>query len=458
MKKSSITTRLIILISLGFCFGFSILSYFADNFLKQNFHDSYQDFLQNEHAVLQEIFNNSTINLKTALQQEVILEPDANDYKFYIEIHNPAGDTLINTPGLYQVISGYTANSGQQYIQSGGKNFILLNTTLERKNQVFRTLIALDISKDTHILKKFRRGIFLISAFLTLIFLFVSMLLIGIGLSPLRVLITKINTISLNKLEPLVLNNPPSDIALLLAEINQLILRTKSSYESLASFSSNIAHELRTPINNLMISDEIFLQQQAPDNEKKIQSNIEEYQRLSQLIDKLLFLSRLDTVENKLNLTTLDVNVEANKVIDFHEAMAKDKKIIITSKLTGLVIADKDLFHNALSNLLTNALKYSPNQTHISITSKEQQNTLTLAITDQGPGIPESEFEKITDRFYRTDKNRSSKTGGLGLGLSIVKSIMLALGGKIYFKNNQPRGLVVHLTFISAKQPANIRH
>ena len=263
-----------------------------------------------------------------------------------------------------------------------------------------------------------------------------------------RFFVNKIKTITTDTLEPLKLKQLPVELELLLTEINQLIMRTKLSYDNISSFSSNIAHELRTPINNLMISNEMYLMKAGEQSDIKMQllSNIEEYQRISNLIDKLLLLARLNTNHKKLRLVPLTLLVEVNKVVEFHEAMAEEKNIFITQNVVGTIRADKDLFHNALSNVLSNAIKYSPSNSTIRIDTNLHNNTLALLISDQGPGIPTSELSKITSRFYRYN-TLQTKSSGSGLGLSIVKSIMLALGGTLEIKLNEPQGITVCLTF-----------
>jgi two-component system, OmpR family, heavy metal sensor histidine kinase CusS len=464
-NKSSITLRLIILISIGFFIGFTTLSFFCYHFLKTNFQDSYSNFFYNENSVLEKILTKSEINTSSALKQEVIWEPEANHYKYYIEIKNRAGQSIIKTPNIHSIIpKEYRPSSHTNTIDNPllirikQKTFALFKSTLTTHHAAYKALMVLDITKYAKILNKFRSDIILISSILIFIFLLVGILLIKLGLSPLRFFNKKIKSITANTLEPLKLRQLPSELELLLAEINQLILRTKISYENLASFSSNIAHELRTPINNLMISNEMFLMtaNHHPDIKMHLLSNIEEYQRLSNLIDKLLLLARLNTNDKKINLSTLILPDEVNKVIDFHQAMSDEKNMTIHQHSCGSIYADKDLFHNALSNILTNAIKYSPANTAITINTESFSDTIVLSVSDQGPGIPADELPNITSRFYRFNKSVTSKSGGpgLGLGLSIVKSIMLALGGTLEIKLNKPKGVSACLTF----QKSNEKH
>ena len=153
--------------------------------------------------------------------------------------------------------------------------------------------------------------------------------------------------------------------------------------------------------------------------------------------------------EKKTNLDNIDLNRELTKVIEFHEAMAEEKNILITKNVSGKISTDKDLFHNAVSNVLTNAIKYSPHNTQISINTQSTADSIIVSVTDQGPGIPHTEISNVTSRFYRLSNHYAATTSGLGLGLSIVKSIMTSLGGSIDIKPNKPRGVIISLSFRS---------
>jgi two-component system, OmpR family, heavy metal sensor histidine kinase CusS len=445
----SITRRLILITSALFLFAFITLSFFLYHILLINYRDAYNDFFHNETAIIREILNKSGPHVSTALRQEVILEPDSNNYQYFIRIDR-SGGVLIETPGISHLIKNINVENQTipAQINIGKKHYALLYRFIRIKSKNYHLLMLQNISPDVKLLESVRHSLMLISFLFTLVFIFFSILLIKIGLKPLNTFVKEIKNLTPHALEPLDLKKLPSELATLLIEINNLIIRLKSSHEDLSSFSSNIAHELRTPINNLMISNERFLmktKESSKINEQLI-SNVEEYQRISNLIDKLLFLARLSVDNKHFTFMTLNVRQEIGKVIEFHEALAEEKRINISMKATGYICADKDLFHNALSNILINAIKYSPNNSTINIHAEKIKEQLVISVTDEGPGLPEVELEKITTRFYRFNKQQSGPSG-LGLGLSIVNSIMKALNAHLEIQRNAGVGLTVSMVF-----------
>lgn len=321
---------------------------------------------------------------------------------------------------------------------------------LPATQQQYVVKVAYDISLDERILAGIRQSLF----FITLIGLFASILcsfiLIKIGLKPLSLFVNNILTMDVKSLtERLDMKKASEELAPLIDAFNHLLDKIQEAYEKLSDFSSNIAHELRTPINNLIIETEILLTQ--PLSDKKIKellgSSLEEYQRLAIIIDKLLFLARSDANKLHMNKSELNINTEVKAVVDFHEALAAEKSVTIQIMGDGNVKADQTLFRNALTNILTNAIKYSGEHSNITIKTTEKAAAVQIVIADNGPGIPNNHFKKLSERFYRIDTHRATNAGGSGLGLAIVNSIMKAHFGKLEFYNNIPTGLMVSLLF-----------
>ena len=456
--RESLARRLVAITAAVFFSAFIILTFFLYHMLLMNYRDAYADSFHNEVAILSEILAKSGSDVALALKQEVILEPGANHYQYFIQIRQ-AGKLLIQTPGLQPMMTALDKMSDRTSpveIKHNRRVYVAFTTVIRLKDVPYAVSVLLDITPDVKILQKFKHSMMIISLVFILIFFGFVILLVKLGLKPLNLFVNKIKSLTPNTLEPVELAHLPSELALLLSEINHLIVQTKTSHEELSSFASNIAHELRTPINNLMISNERFLMkhQHEAEVQEQVVSNVEEYRRLSNLIDKLLFLARLSADDKKLTFGTLVIRDEVDKVIEFHEALADEKQIIIKSNVEGEIRADKDLLHNALSNILTNAIKYSPSNSCINIITNQSADMLVLSVVDEGPGLPLSEIEKITTRFYRFNKYAESHSTGLGLGLSIVNSIMNALGARLNIQLNPEKGLSVSMVFTTSPTPS----
>lgn len=460
IKKISVRNRIIFLSSLILLASLILVSLLSYFFIQKGFSDSYKMFFINETDIIQKILTTPEIDTKNALKQETVLEPESNHH-YFVKLFDQENTIITQTPGFNGLLKKYNNHilkhkpqSNYVFLKYKKNHYVIYKTGITANNQPYKMIIALNITRDHKILDQFQNIMMIASIVFLLVFLTLETFIIRFGLNPLRNFINKIKDVTPNTLAPLDLKNLPSDLDILLTEINHLIYRVKLSHDKISAFSSNIAHELRTPINNLMLSSETILMKSldVDDIKNRMLSNIEEYQRLSNLIDKLLFIARLGEKDKGLKLELLDIKPEIDKVIEFHEAIAEEKEVIISlEKCDGSIYADKALFHNAIANIISNAIKYGPVHNKILITSEIMPDGVTIAIADSGPGIPDNELIKITKRFYRFEHNTNDIKPGFGLGLSIVQSIMNALNGTFSIEKNSPSGLIVYLTFSTRK-------
>ena len=200
-------------------------------------------------------------------------------------------------------------------------------------------------------------------------------------------------------------------------------------------FVANISHELKTPIGALSILAEAVLEaSDDPTAIKKFASRMQiEATRLSELVQEVINLSRLQDDDPLKNAEILDVANIAREAID-ESRLAADKQqieIVFADEEVCYVLGDKSQLRMAMSNLIKNAINYSPKSTRVGIGINCEEDLVEFTVTDQGVGIPEKDLERIFERFYRVDPARSRETGGTGLGLSIVKHVASNHGGDI---------------------------
>jgi two-component system heavy metal sensor histidine kinase CusS len=236
----------------------------------------------------------------------------------------------------------------------------------------------------------------------------------------------------------------------LATSFDEMLDRLEDSFARLSRFSTDIAHELRTPLNNLMGETEVALSKTRTVEEYQhiLESSLEEYTRLSHMIEGLLFLARAENTDVKLDRTVFDPLKEVHGVLEYYEAIAEEKKITVLCRGSGTVCADPLLFRRAITNIVSNAFRYSQTGStiHIEVIETEDQS-LSVTITDNGIGIKAEELNSIFERFYRSPGARGHDTRGSGLGLSIAKSIMDLHGGTIDIRSESGKGTTVILHF-----------
>ncbi|PKG24294.1 cell wall metabolism sensor histidine kinase WalK [Niallia nealsonii] len=216
-------------------------------------------------------------------------------------------------------------------------------------------------------------------------------------------------------------------------------------------FVANVSHELRTPLTTMRSYVEALAEGAWQDDElapKFLEVTQNETERMIRLVNDLLQLSKLDNRDIKLDKELVDFIVFYNRIIDRFE-LTKEQNVIFERKLpkhAAFVEVDEDKLTQVMDNIISNALKYSPEGGKITFSLKEQEKQIIVSISDNGVGIPKENLEKVFDRFYRVDKARTRKLGGTGLGLAIAKEMVEAHGGKIWATSKEGKGTKVSFT------------
>jgi two-component system heavy metal sensor histidine kinase CusS len=291
----------------------------------------------------------------------------------------------------------------------------------------------------------------IIALFISGIFsIFLAKLIARKGIKQLDLLSHKINNITIDSLSTQIqIEKLPIELKSVGKSFNMMLEKLQKSVKYVSQFSSDIAHELRNPIHNLLGMNELALTKQySRDKQQEIfESNVEECRYLLKLIENLWFITESEHSQISLNKTQLNIENEINTIIDYYQSYAEENQIEINYEDDVLFHADQILLKRAISNLLSNALRYTYKNGKIYIKSEKQTHEMVITIQDTGCGIEDNHLSKLFDRFYRVDPSRSSKTGGLGLGLSIVKSIMDLHQGKITIQSQINQGTLVQLHF-----------
>lgn len=227
----------------------------------------------------------------------------------------------------------------------------------------------------------------------------------------------------------------PAELLALADTFNAMLDRLERSFDRLGRFSADIAHELRTPVNNLRGEVEVALgKTRSPDEYRDVlASNLEECGRLTRLIESLLFLARAENPQMQVVKDTVDVGTELATVCEFYEAAAGEKGVKLVVAVVGRFYADlnRTLFQRAVGNLVENAVAHTPAGGTVTMTARTNETSAIVEVIDTGGGIPAAHMPHVFDRFYRADPSRTSSAGNVGLGLAIVKSVVELHGGNI---------------------------
>jgi two-component system heavy metal sensor histidine kinase CusS len=255
------------------------------------------------------------------------------------------------------------------------------------------------------------------------------------GLAPLQAMKCKAEGITARCLSArLTVDSVPVELADLAATLNDMLARLEESFRRLSDFSSDLAHEFRTPINTLMMQTQVTLSQWRSSSEYRevLASNIEEYERLSRMIADMLFIAkagegRIVPAAGRLELAPL-----VGDLVEFHRLMADDKGVAVEYGGEGAIRGDPLMIRRAVDNLLSNAIRHTPLGGRVGVSVRRlETEQVAVEVVNTGKPIPPEHLSRLFDRFYRADASRTGDGTHSGLGLAIVKSIAEAHGGSV---------------------------
>ncbi|QJT81024.1 Cu(+)/Ag(+) sensor histidine kinase [Kosakonia sp. MUSA4] len=308
-------------------------------------------------------------------------------------------------------------------------------TAFQGKSQNYVMLIGLSINFHLHYLDALKKNLVAIATVISLLIILIIRIAVRQGHLPLRNVSNAIKNITSEnldaRLEP---SRVPIELEQLVISFNHMIGKIEDVFTRQANFSADIAHEIRTPITNLVTQTEIALSQDRTQKELEdvLYSSLEEYNRMTKMVSDMLFLAQADNNQLISDRVIFDLSAEVIKVFDFFEAWAEERNIML--KFNGipcLIEGDPQMFRRAINNLLSNALRYTPEGQAVTVSMREQENYCDLIVENPGKPIPEEHLPRLFDRFYRVDPSRQRKGEGSGIGLAIVKSIVTAHHGKV---------------------------
>jgi heavy metal sensor kinase len=265
------------------------------------------------------------------------------------------------------------------------------------------------------------------------------------SLTPIGYIASKAQTMTSKSLsERLIPRGTGDEMDDLIETVNGMISRLEESFKRMAEFTADVSHELKTPLCALKGEAEVLLSRGRGTEEYQegLAHFIERFDQLNRMINDLILLSKSDSSQVELKMDPVRLDLLINDMGDIFQVLAEQKGIAlkIDPIHETVIIGDKIRLQQLFTNLIDNAIKFTPEKGSIWVTSEENGGNVLVKVKDTGIGIPKEEQENIFKRFYRVDKSRSKETGGVGLGLSIVEWIAQAHRGRIEVESELNRG------------------
>lgn len=406
-----------------------------------------------------------------ALREEIQLESAARRYEqFYIRLLNEHNEPLLVTPGMAEqldpeqlgALSGVRSGRPTRMKGKRGHAFRVMTATARvgSSGTQFDTIqIAIDVSSQEEFLQRYRNWFLSILLGTFAIFPFVGYQIARRGIRPVEDMAGTARRISSSNLRERILpEGYPFELASLADTFNQMLDRLEDSFERISRFSADIAHDLRTPVNNIRGEAEVGLARARTITEYRdvLESCLEEAVRLSDLVGNLLFLARAESPLVHLRREPVDVIELLGGMREYYEASAAEAGISLTSTSASTSIVaevDRTLVQRAISNLVSNAVAHTPPGGSVMLAANVGPSAVRIEVSDTGVGIPAEALPRVFDRFFRLDTSRSQASGGTGLGLAIVQSIMQLHDGKVEIASQPGRGTRVTLVVPTAAHP-----
>jgi two-component system heavy metal sensor histidine kinase CusS len=259
------------------------------------------------------------------------------------------------------------------------------------------------------------------------------------GLAPLDSMREQAQVVTAQQLSRrLAVQHMPVELAQLAQSLNDMLARLEDAFSRLSDFSSDIAHELRTPVSNLMTQTQVSLSRprDAASYREILESNAEEFERLSRMISDMLYLAKAESTLVAQQLVShgerVDLAQEVRDLFEFYEALAEEKGIGLKLEGSGQVMGNRPMLRRAISNLVSNALRYTPHGEEVLVTIATSGQQTVLRIENPGDTIAPAQLPRLFERFYRADASRHhSQNEGTGLGLAITQAIVHSHHGQV---------------------------
>lgn len=303
-----------------------------------------------------------------------------------------------------------------------------------------RYIIAIDSTPYMDTLAAFTRALIVVSILGVGLVALLGFAIARIGMRPINYLSRQAHNLvpgnTGQRLDEITL---PIELQTLAESFNGVLARQEVAWRQLESFNADVAHELRTPLTNLIGQTQLGLSRKRDvhELEELLQSNLEELERMTAIVNDMLFLSHAQAGEHATQLTQVSLREESIKTAEYVEPSFAERQLAI--QIDGDVEAciDRRLFHRALANLLENSARYAWYGTEVTVTLKQEKEFALVCVANFGEKIEDQHLERLFERFYRVDTSRVRSDIQHGLGLSIVCAVALMHHGEVFARSHE---------------------
>lgn len=440
MIKRSISGRLVLMFVLA-----SVLIATASAFvLRSSLHESLQKQMHNELQFRESlmgpwIFNRTTVDdwpvLETKFTDLSISEGGRVQYwvlsdnpQFRLGGPPPPGVKWSELKDGFSKVAGATEENCSLFL-------LITEIPARGERPAVRHVVAIDSTPYIGTLNEFTRTMVILMLAGVLLVALLGFIISRIGMRPVNHLSEQAH-----KLAPgdhgkrLDTRYLPDELQKLAAAFNGVLERQEVAWHQLESFNADVAHELKTPLTNLIGQTQLGLsrKRQAQELEELLESNLEELERMTSIVNDMLFLSHAQAGKHATQLTEVSLHEEARKTAEYVEPSFVEKNLTVDINGDAIVKIDHRLFHRSLANLLENSARYAAADSTVTVTISKNEQQVSVAVSNIGEPIADEHLTRLFERFYRIDSSRTQSDTHHGLGLSIVKAVAIMHRGDVF--------------------------
>ncbi|CAM4306078.1 heavy metal sensor histidine kinase [Comamonas aquatilis] len=407
--------------------------------IKRHFVELDRMALQDKQKLIQRILSNAT---STNDARERLSDALGDHHDLHVLVKNAHGETVFQSfvSDQQPPHSEPQHNAGHESLGAGLQNNAGFQTLSFEASTAYspssmQVMVAADVKHHVQFLDGLRNSLLAYAAAAVIVCALLSWFAARQGLAPLREMKSRAAVVTSQQLtERMPVEAMPVEMHDLAQELNRMLDRLQNDFQRLTDFSSDLAHELRTPISNLLTQTQVALssKRDASTYRDILASNAEEFQRLARMVSDMLFLAKTEHGVSLPHKEKFSVRQEALALLEFYEAVAEEKNIQLALEGDSSIAGDRLMFRRAVSNLLSNALRYTPDAGRVTVRISKVASSILVSVENTGQDIDPQALPRLFDRFYRADPSRAHPAAeGSGLGLAITRAIVEAHGGRI---------------------------
>lgn len=441
--RMSLTLRLTLLFAAASTMVLLLLGYLIANSVEKHFEHQDMEVLTGKLELAQHALEKVRSQTELEALPRQLADSLIGHHGLEMLVVTPAGRTLFSTPeGRFppsltvnaqaDATSDATWRSHENHPMRG---IARLARTGMTGGPAAVIAVGTDITSHEQFMSAFRLTLWTVVVLAALLTGFLGWIAARRGLAPLLAMRREVEGITARRLDArLSAASVPTELAELADTLNVMLARLEDSFRRLSNFSSDLAHELRTPVSNLLTQTQVTLSRARSAQEYRdiLASNAEEFERLSRIISDMLFLAKSDSDLVIPSREPVDLLEEVKDALEFYDALSDEKHITLSFSGAGKVSGDKLMVRRAITNVLSNAVRHTPAGGSIAILVRESGEDVDVAVENTGESIPPEHLPRLFDRFYRVDWSRQRLSDGAGLGLAITRSILRAHGGDAF--------------------------